>query len=259
MAGVSLTESLVEREGLRHDRRYMIVGEDNVFRSQRQLPQMATLRPQIQGDALHIASLNGDSIVTEIDETTPMSVTVWNSAVLAYGGDERADAWVSDHLNERVRLVRMGPATDRPISPDYAEPNDRVSFADGFPILLANDTSLADLNHRLEIPIPMDRFRANIVVSGIASEPWAEDVFGHYQIGELAALGNKLCARCQVPTIDQATGERTGPEPLTTLAKFRTIDGKVMFGMNLIPRIDREGPMISLGDPVAVTPADRAA
>ncbi len=259
MAGVSLTESPVEREGLRNDRRYMIVGDDNVFRSQRQLPQMATLRPQIHGDALHIASLNGDSIVSEIDETTSLSVTVWNSTVLAYGGDQRADSWLSDHLNERVRLVRMGTATSRPISPEYAEPDDRVSFADGFPILLANDTSLADLNRRLEISIPMDRFRANIVVSGIAGEPWAEDAFGHYQMGDLAALGNKLCARCQVPTIDQATGERTGPEPLTTLAKFRTIDAKVIFGMNLIPRIDCEGPMIRLGDPVAVTPVDPAA
>ena len=259
LGGVCLTESAVEREGLRHDRRYMIVGQDNVFRSQRQLPQMATLRPQIQGDALLITNARGESIVTNIPETDPEPVTVWNSTVLAYGGDDRADAWLSDHLQEPVRLFRMGPATDRPVSPDFADPDGRVSFADGFPILLANDTSLADLNRRLRIPIPMDRFRANIVVSGIPGEPWAEDTFGRYQIGELAALGNKLCARCQVPTIDQATGERTGPEPLTTLAQFRTIEGKVMFGMNLIPRLASESPLIRLGDPVTVTPEPPAA
>jgi len=259
LAGVSLTESAVEREGLRHDRRYMIVGQDNVFRSQRQIPAMATLRPQIKGDALVITNARGESIVTNLPEADPEPVTVWNSTVLAYGGDYRADAWLSRHLQEPVRLVRMGSATDRPVSPDFADPGDRVSFADGFPILLANDTSLADLNQRLLIPIPMDRFSANVVVSGIPGEPWAEDTFGHYQIGELAALGNKLCARCQVPTIDQATGERTGSEPLTTLAQFRTIEGKVMFGMNLIPRLGAQGPTIRLGDPVAVTPADPAA
>jgi len=259
LAGVSLAESAVEKEGLRHDRRYMIVGEDGIFRSQRQIPQMATLRPQVAKDGLVIQGPRGDSVAVRIDECSSLTVKVWNSEVIAYGGDAEVDAWLSDHLHETVRLFRMGPQSHRPISPDYAEPDDRVSFADGFPILLANEESLADLNRRLTNPIPMDRFRPNIVVSGIAGEPWAEDTIGDYRIGAVAALGNKLCARCQVPTIDQVTGERTGPEPLTTLATFRTIDGKVMFGMNLIPRLHAQAEVIRIGDRVSVTPAHPSA
>lgn len=250
LQGTSLSSATVEPEGLQYDRRWMIVGEDGVFRSQRQIPVMATIRPEIFGERMALTDGNEDSIefsAAPVTDGSILPVMIWNSSVNAYPVSSMADRWLSDRLGEPVRLVTMGPVSHRPLSPDHSLPDDRTGFADGFPVLLANEESLADLNGRLEVAVPMDRFRANIVISGM--EPWAEDDLDQFSVGEVRFQAAKLCARCQVPTIDQSTGERKGPEPITTLAKFRLIDGKVMFGMNLIPRsagIVRVGDSITL-------------
>jgi len=253
LQGTSLSFATVEPEGLQYDRRWMIVGEDGVFRSQRQIPVMATIRPEIFGERMVFSGGNGDQIevaATPIADGPVLPVRIWSSDVTAYAVSVDADRWLSDRLGEPVRLVTMGPESHRPLSPDHARPDDRTAFADGFPVLLANEESLADLNGRLEVPVPMDRFRANIVISGM--EPWAEDDLDQFSVGEVRFQAAKPCARCQVPTIDQSTGERKGPEPITALAKFRLIDGKVMFGMNLIPRT---GGIVRVGDSIAVPEA----
>jgi len=119
----------------------------------------------------------------------------------------------------------------RGVNPARAKPGDIVSFADAYPFLVISEASLTDLNSRLEVPVVMERFRPNIVLSG--SEPFAEDEYARVQIGEIAFRGVKRCERCVVTTIDPTTGER-GKEPLRTLAKYRLSDQKVWFGMNLI-------------------------
>jgi uncharacterized protein YcbX len=137
------------------------------------------------------------------------------------------------------------------VNPERARPGDVVSFADGYPFLVISEASLSDLNSRLETPLVMERFRPNIVVSGVPA--YAEDTFRHVRFGEVGFRAVKRCDRCSVTTIDPETGAR-GKEPLRTLATYRREDGKVWFGMNLIH--DAEGTL-SVGDLVHETDSSR--
>jgi uncharacterized protein YcbX len=134
----------------------------------------------------------------------------------------------------------------RRVDPDFANPEDRVHLADGFPFLLISEASLEDLNSRLDEPLPMNRFRPNLVVRGV--EPFAEDGWKNIRIGEMSFRVAKPCARCAITTVNQTTGQK-GKEPLTTLAAFRKVNGEVMFGQNLI----HESPgILRVGDGVEV-------
>jgi uncharacterized protein YcbX len=126
----------------------------------------------------------------------------------------------------------MSGDTVRPADPEYAPAGTRVSFADGFPFLLISEESLADLNRRLADPLPMNRFRPNLVVAG--AEPYAEDGWDRIEIGGVRLRMVKPCARCVVTTTDQTTAQR-GKEPLRTLATYRKVEGEVMFGQNVVP------------------------
>ena len=125
----------------------------------------------------------------------------------------------------------MGDQVVRPANPAFAPPGVRVGFADGFPFLLISEESLADLNRRLADPLPMNRFRPNLVVAG--GEPYAEDGWGRIEIGGVRLQVMKPCERCLVTTTDQATGER-GKEPLRTLATYRKVGNDVLFGQNVV-------------------------
>ena len=162
---------------------------------------------------------------------------MWRDRVAARDAGAEAAAWLSAALGRACRLVHMAdPAEARRVDPDYADAEDRVSFADGFPVLVTNAASLADLNARLAVPVSMDRFRTNIAVSG--AEAWAEDGWQQVRIGAVPFAGPKDCARCAVTTVDQDTGERSPEnEPVRTLAQFRRkAGGRIIFGQNLIPR-----------------------
>ena len=140
-------------------------------------------------------------------------------------------------LGADVRLVYMPDSAERQISPAYAQIGEIVSFADGYPLLIVSEASLADLNTRIVAngsqALPMNRFRPNLVISGC--EAFAEDRLGDVVIGETVFRAVKPCARCQVTTTDQADGVIRGPEPLQTLATFRDSANGMLFGMNLIP------------------------
>jgi uncharacterized protein YcbX len=148
-------------------------------------------------------------------------------------------------LERRVRVLYMPDSHRRPVNPARARPSDVVSFADAYPFLAISEASLADLNARLETPVGMDRFRPNIVVSGIAA--YDEDRWQAVRLGTLGFRAPKRCDRCSVTTVDPTSGVR-GKEPLRTLAKYRLEEGKVWFGMNLIH--DQEG-VLAVGDPVS--------
>jgi uncharacterized protein len=253
LRGHSVREAVVEPWGLVDDRRFMVVDEAGRFLSQRQLPRMAVIGADlVEGGVELSASDAGRLRVAVPDASEPaVAVSIWkDDHVAARDAGEEAAAWLSEVLGRPGRLVYMtDPRTARPVDPDFAAATDRVSFADGFPLLVTNTASLMDLNSRLASPVSMDRFRTNVAVGG--AEPWAEDHWTDLGIGGVSFAGVKDCARCVVTTVDQDTGEKSSEaEPLRTLAKFRRKEGgRIIFGQNLIPRgIGR----IAVGDDVIV-------
>jgi hypothetical protein len=177
------------------------------------------------------------------DEGARRDVTVWRTTVPAAVHREGSE-WISAYLSRALDLVYLPDDVQREINPKYAAPGDHVSFADGYPLLLASEGSLAELNTRLAAPLPMRRFRPNVTISG--APPWDEETWPAVQIGALSFRAPKPCERCVMTTIDPATAEK-GPEPLRTLAAYRKREGAVWFGMNLVP--DDEG-QLAIGDAV---------
>ncbi len=243
---VSLKEAVVEQRGLRGDRRWMLVDSDGVFVSQRSTPRLATLvaTTNTAGD-LTLSADGLSSLVTPLpsNDAPTIPVSIWSDTVMASTGPACGDSAMSDWLGLSVRLVRLN---DQSVRPTEMAEEVQVSLADGFPYLLSSTSSLADLNSRLVIRIGMERFRPNLVIEG--TDPWEEDGWSNFLIGEVEFENIKPCARCVVTTTDQASGERLGAEPLATLATFRRdTNGKVLFGVNLVAR---SVGVIRVGDPV---------
>ncbi|NJN42563.1 MAG: MOSC domain-containing protein [Flammeovirgaceae bacterium] len=142
------------------------------------------------------------------------------------------DQWFSERMGSGCRLVFFPEKNSRPVDPNYRIGNEHVSLADGYPFLIIGEESLNNLNLKLSAPVPMNRFRPNMVFSG--GKPYEEDTWRNFRIGENRFAGVKPCARCSIPTIDQDTGEM-GKEPSATLSKYRRgEDGKVYFGQNVV-------------------------
>ena len=261
---VPLTEAAVEPRGLAGDRRWLIVDEEDVFVTQRDHPVLATVTAELLPEGLRLRrdgmadhevspppsplpatrGIRGEGEPEPLTPQPPLpaihrgegekrTVTIWRNQVDALDAGDGAAEWVSLALDFPARLVFMGPDSRRPVDPDYGQAGDEVSFADGFPLLITNEASLDDLNAQLASPVPMNRFRPNLVVSGALA--WGEDDWKLLRIGEVEFRNVKKCGRCLVTTTDQTTGQRMGDEPLRTLATFRNFDGKAMFGSNLIP------------------------
>lgn len=250
LKGISFEEAGIERRGLRYDRRWMLVDADGQFMTQRDFPKMALIETSVNGDGLKVRFNEREMAVPAEPEKGPVEVGIWEGPVAAAMFGEEVNGWFSDALGVECRLVTMPETTRRRIEPEYAlnPDEDHVSFADAYPLLLISEGSLADLNSRLEAPIQMNRFRPNIVVAG--TEAFAEDGWKKIRIGETVFHLVKPCARCVVTTVDQATGIKDGKEPLKTLAAYRTKDGKVLFGQNLIA--ENPGNVIRIGDEVEV-------
>ncbi|MCF0058242.1 MOSC domain-containing protein [Dyadobacter sp. CY356] len=250
LAGIRLTEAQVEEKGLQYDRRWMIVDENNRFLTQREYPKMAMLKVAINESGLIILSrVETDNLVHvpfQAISAIPVNVTVWDDQVEALTVSDEVDKWLSEQLSLNVKLVIMPESSERKADPRYAKNNENVSFADGFPFLLISQASLDHLNEQLETPIVMQRFRPNFVVTG--TNPHAEDDWKSIQIGGLFFDIVKPCARCVLTTIDPETAEK-GKEPLKTLATYRRVNNKILFGQNVVTRQDgliKEGDQISL-------------
>lgn len=254
MRGISLPFSAVERRGLALDRRWLAVDDEGVFLSQRNTPMLAQIQAEpIPGNGLRLTHLA--QTLDVFPGSRRESVTVWRDAVEALDTGDEAATWLSRVLGISCRLVSMDPQSVRTVDSAYGQPQDEVSFADGYPLLVVTNASLAALNDAiqeadpLQPRLPMERFRPNIVVDGTTA--WAERSWTQIRIGTVPFRCVKPCARCLVTTTDQQTGERMGPEPLRTLTRLQPLDGKPIFGMNLIP--DDVGT-VSVGDPVTVIP-----
>jgi len=233
--GFEVECSQVERMGLEHDRRMMVVTPECDFLTQREYPRLALVTPMLNNGTLTLSAPNFDSIQIAVQKNGyPIPVRVWRSeGVQAIDQGEEAAQWFSDWLGTFVRLVHIADRFIRRVNPQYAiSEGDHTGFADGYPILLTSEESLQDLNKRLESPLPMNRFRPNIVVRGC--EPCAEDTWNKIRIGDVELGIVKPCARCVVTTIDKDTLEKS-KEPLKTLSKYRRHNLGAIFGQNVIP------------------------
>lgn len=222
----------IDGRGFRFDRHWMVVDEQGHFLTQRELPEMALVETTVADDGtLSLRAPGMPELAIQSQNGQRIPVTVWEDTVEATLADPAADAWLSHFLAQPCRLVQFADDVQRALDPDYAAPSDQTGFADGFPFLLISQGSLDDLNARLEQPLPMQRFRPNLVVSGC--EPFAEDRWRVIRIGGVVFRVVKPCARCAITTIDPDTALRSA-EPLRTLAGYRRHNNMVMFGQNLI-------------------------
>lgn len=235
LGGIRLESALLEERGFQYDRRWMLVNENGLFCSQRTHPQMALLQVQMEANGLLVHSKSEPNqsihIPFETKNEEEIMVEIWEDQVIAQLVDPEIDDWFSRQLKTKCRLVVMNNKANRRLKPKYAVHSEEVSFADGMPYLLIGQCSLDDLNDKLEIPVPMDRFRPNLVFSG--REPFLEDQWDAVKIGEAVFKITKPCARCVMTTINQDSGLKN-QEPLKTLAKYRAVGGNIMFGQNML-------------------------
>jgi uncharacterized protein YcbX len=246
--GIELETATVRPRGILNDRLLMLVTPEGEFLTQRDHPRMALIYPRWRDAALEISAPGMPLHILEPTNRGPRQlVTIWRDTCEAMDQGQTAAEWFSAYLETSCRLVRLADDFTRQVDQKYAlRPSDQASFADGFPFLIISQASLDDLNTRLITPLPMNRFRPNLVVTG--SEPFAEDTWKVIRVGEILFDVVKPCARCAITTTNQASAER-GKEPLHTLATYRTINGKVMFGQNAI---HRSGGQLRLGDMVEI-------
>jgi len=248
---VALESAEVTPRGLRGDRRWMLVDEIGRFVTRRELPALARIAMSLAPGGYQLQATEGQATLPLSVEGGALSnVIVWRDTVAAYVVDNDASHLVSELAGRKLRFAYMPDETLRPVNPDYARAGEHVSFADGFPILVTSETSLATLNSTLEAPVGMARFRANIVLSG-AVDAWAERDWSGITAGAVAMRFTKPCSRCIVITQQPETGERhegnAVPMALRRLGQFNA-EG-ALFGMNAVP----EGVgMLAVGDKVAV-------
>ncbi|MBA4783846.1 MAG: MOSC domain-containing protein [Rhizobiales bacterium] len=258
LGGLDHASVELEMRGLGCDRRYMLVDEDNAFLTQRELPLLATFRVEHRDERFVIHLPDGGEVKLRAsdDSDTRSHVVVWNDIVSAATVEADISAKLSASLGRAVRLVYMDDNARRIADQVFTVDPTPVSFADGFPVLLTSEASLAALNHQIQKngsnPVPMDRFRANIVIDGIHA--FDEDTFLTMKIGALTFDVVKPCPRCVVPTRDQKTGLGADDnEPIRALTQIRRSLEKdlpgVFFGVNLVPKAVGR---LSLGDPVEI-------
>ncbi|MGH8815069.1 MAG: MOSC domain-containing protein [Achromobacter pestifer] len=270
-AGIDLSESPIDRAGLAHDRRWMLISADGQFMTQRQWPAMALIRTALTSDALRLSAPGKADLDVPLDgsglEPGAETVAVWSDTISAQRESAAAGQWFSDFLKTPCRLFKVDTAARRNAKPDWvsrwvdAHPEladaftgeHHFGFADGFPLLIANQASLDDLNARLQAkgvaPVPMDRFRPNIVVDG-EWEPFEEDHTAMITAAGVRMAFVKPCTRCSIPDIDQRTAQQYD-EPGRTLAGYRNLEIGVVFGQNAI--LDAPaGARLKVGDGVEI-------
>ncbi|WP_175633894.1 MOSC domain-containing protein [Pedobacter ghigonis] len=250
LGGFRLNEAHLEEKGLKYDRRWMLVNETGMFITQRKHFELALLQVSIADGKLTVVHKLTPEVTISfaLDEDTgeQIPVNIWDDASTGLEVNQAVSEWFSAYLQFKVKLVKMPLAEKRYVDRDYAGNDEIVSFADGYPCLMIGESALNGLNEKLQEPVLMDRFRPNFVFTG--GEAHLEDRFKSFYIGDVLFSAVKPCARCVLITINQQTGEK-GQEPLRTLAGYRTINKKIMFGQNLLPQAQG---LIRTGDEIRV-------
>ncbi|WP_433080258.1 MOSC domain-containing protein [Dactylosporangium sp. CA-052675] len=242
----------VEPWGLAGDRRWIVVDEAAKLITQRDWPPLGRVRPRYNDLGLVLEAEGAEPLAVPYPSAETSDIKHFHMWIAATSAGDVANRWVSQVIGRPARLFHLDDPTRRPVDPEYGTPDDRVSFADGYPLLLANEASLRAVNDWLaeegDEPVAMTRFRPNVVVSGAPA--WAEDdwIGRRVVIGEVSFRVPKACERCVLTTIDPETGEK-GRQPLRVLAKHRRFPSGLLFAVNLIP--DMRGK-IAIGDKIAV-------
>ncbi len=259
-AGIEVQQALLTDTGLDLDRAWMVVDAEGMFVTQRTLPRMALIRPQLKGDEMVLRAPGMLALHVAIDAVeAPATVTVWRDTVPAWDMGAVAAQWFTDFLGQPCRLVRFDPEYRRLSSMEWTggveAPN---QFSDGFPLLLASQASMDELNLRLQAAghaaAGIERFRPNVVLAGVDAhdEDRVDLVRVDAQEGEIHLQPVKPCSRCPIPDIDPATAESNPSvgDTLRTYRKDQRLDGAITFGMNAIVR-QGAGQMLRVGQRVA--------
>ncbi|MFN3315386.1 MAG: MOSC domain-containing protein [Raineya sp.] len=234
LGGIQLSEAVVSDRGFQHDRRWMLVDEAGKFLSQREYPNLALLQVNLKQNGLQVFLKNKSQWQIEIpflEKSNYLQVQIWDDTCEAWQYPNAINEFFSDYLGQKVRLVYMPESSRRQVESNYAKNGEITSFSDGYPFLLIGQSSLDDLNNRLPVPVPMNRFRPNIVFVG--ADAFEEDSWESFKIGNIEFFCTKPCARCVVTTISQETAE-PNKEPLKTLSTYRKFGNKILFGQNLL-------------------------
>ncbi|KAL5716023.1 hypothetical protein ACHQM5_017767 [Ranunculus cassubicifolius] len=273
--GISVPQAPISSTGLRWDRQWLVVNSKGRAYTQRVEPKLALVEVELPNEAFHedwhptsdsymvIKAPAMDILKVPLSKTSKVidGISVWEWSGSALDEGSEASDWFSNYLGKPSRLVRFNAVSEtRVVDPNFA-PGYKTMFSDEYPFMLLSKGSLNALNELLEEPLPINRFRPNILVDGC--EPFAEDLWTEIKINKLTFNGVKLCSRCKVPTINQDNGI-AGIEPTETLMKFRSDkvlrptkkqQGKVYFGQNLVCKeslTHGEGKVIKVGDPIFV-------
>lgn len=233
-AGIRVASARLGPWGLEHDREWMIVDPAGRFVTQREEPRLALLGTAIAEGALRLSSPQGAGPVLALDhQGERRDVQVWRSPCVAFDAGEEAAGFLSDWLGRPLRLVRFDVSQPRLANRDWTGGRDVPTlFSDGYPMLVLSQGSIDDLSARVGQPLPVERFRPNLLLDGVAA--YAEDEATTLALGNVRVALTKACTRCAITTIDQQRGERTGEEPLRTLRGYRfdaALRG-VVFGRN---------------------------
>ena len=252
LGGIHLDVANITTRGLENDRRFMLIDEKGRFMSQREHPQLAIFQTKIEDTFLKVTHKKTGQILSinlsSNSQLTPLSVTIWDDETSAIEVSNDASLWFTQILEIPTRLVYMPEESQRKTDPQYSLTGKEItSFSDGYPILIIGQSSLNDLNNRLANPVNINRFRPNFVFTD--GEPFEEDNWHEFAVGNIRFFGVKPCARCIMTTIDQETGEKKGKEPLLTLNKYRKAGNRILFGQNVL--ISQLGT-VSVGDDVTV-------
>lgn len=231
-AGIRLADATLTATGIQHDRSFVVVRPDGTFLTQRELPALAVVATAIAAGRLTLSVPRGGSWSVDLSTTAgdPRRIEVWGDDVTALDQGEEIAALLTAHVGRPVRLARLEQT--RTVQEPCAPAGTQVGFVDAYPLLVTTESSLAELNRRMSAPLPMERFRPNIVVAG--SPAFAEDSWRLLRVGSVELELVKPCARCAITTVDQTSGERDGAEPLRTLRTFRRGSEGVEFGWNAV-------------------------
>ncbi|WP_209020458.1 MOSC N-terminal beta barrel domain-containing protein [Nocardioides sp. 1609] len=267
--GEELPTATVRPWGLDGDRRWMLVDDTGAAITAREVNRLLLVHPQLTGTGLRVEAPGGGAggvAPAPLEVATPdpgrqVPVSLWSSRFTAAPAGAEADAWFSEVLGTGARLVHLDDPTRRPTTPNYGDEGDVVSLADGYPLLLTTEESLAAVNDQVlasaphgREPLPMTRFRPNVVVAGAAA--WREDDWRRIRIGDVVLRAVKGCARCVITTIDPDTAVRE-KQPVAAMARIRRFDNKTWFGTNLVPDlpVGAGGVRLRVGDEVEVLDA----
>ncbi|HSC55472.1 MAG TPA: MOSC N-terminal beta barrel domain-containing protein [Phnomibacter sp.] len=233
LGGIAMDEAKLLPKGFEHDRRWMLIDENNACITQRVFPQLALFKLSFH-EIGFVITCRDVKIILPIGlyEQEEIMAQIWDDTVEVFEVSAAHSAWFSSILKMPCRLVYFPDSKPRPVDPDYAKRQEQVSLADAFPMLIIGQSSLDDLNSRLDVAVPMNRFRPNIVFTGGAA--FEEDGWIQIEMGANVLNVVKPCARCVLTTVDQDTAEK-GLEPLATLSSYRKQGNKVMFGQNVLP------------------------